>query len=81
MKMPYCRATLVANVPMSECGDYEYMARMMGYSGGTLSFRQLVLASDVAPLKKGFWMEPMKIPRKRGGVAFSPRCSIHASSC
>ena len=45
----------VTNIPMSECGDFAMIARVMGYSGDTLPFRRLLLASDVTPLKNGFY--------------------------
>ena len=46
----------VTNILVSEAGDFGLVARMMGYDDGdTLPIWRLVLASDVAPLKEGFY--------------------------
>ena len=45
----------VTNIPVSEAGDFGWVAKRMGYTGDTLPFWRLVMASDVAPLKEGFY--------------------------
>ncbi|MBQ2632343.1 MAG: carbohydrate-binding domain-containing protein, partial [Kiritimatiellae bacterium] len=45
----------VTNILVSEAGDFGWVAKKMGYTGDTLPFWRLVMASDVAPLKEGFY--------------------------
>ncbi len=45
----------VTNILVGEAGDFGWVAQRMGYTGGTLPIWRLVLASDVAPLKEGFY--------------------------
>ena len=46
----------VTNILVRDAGDFGLVARMMGYDDGdTLPIWRLVLASDVAPLKEGFY--------------------------
>ena len=45
----------VTNILVREAGDFGWVAQRMGYTGDTLPIWRLVLASDVAPLKDGFY--------------------------
>ncbi len=50
-----------ANIIVSESGGYGSLAQAMGYEGECLTFRRIVLASDVTPLWQNYWGDAREV--------------------
>ena len=49
------------NILVSESGGYGSLAQAMGYTGEYLTFRRIVLASDVTPLWQYYWGDAREV--------------------